>query len=855
MEGGVVDRLNIGVVQLDLDEEQEGLSFLPNGGAPPAEINLHTWTIAGRFLTDNVIKFDIMQRVMAAAWKPALGVRIVQKDDNLYLFHFFHMKDATRIIEEGPWSFDNATLVMKLLSPGEVVEAKDLNMVQMWVQIYDLPDGYTSLEILEAVELEPEEYPFDASLRAGGRKKDTSYGLQWLRFDNPSLGEGGGFWVPGPPRAMSIISWNCRGLGNLRIVQEVAELVFAKKPDFVFLMETKGARDKAEVLRVKIGFEGLFVVDSVGASGGLALLWRSNRSVNLISYSRFHVDVMVSLEGALPWRLTGFYGNPRRDLRQTSWDLLRSLKVRSSLPWVVIGDFNAVCASSEKRGGQPQPLSLISAFNSTLAECRLFDLGMQGYPFTWERGRGTENWVEERLDRAVSTCEWRVLHPHACVINHPMRTSDHSALFLCLTKPCTQRRMKQFRFENAWLCDDGYKDVIKESWNSSSTRSLHDRLGYCGAAQSTFFDQITPKVSPVHNDMLLRPFEEVEVRKASPDEAGAVRDCLVEYERISGQSIMAAQELVKAGVRRRIGNGVETMAWGTPWLLDRDNPFLHTVLASPSANLPVQMIPCCPRRKDNWFWIGSEDDLYSVKSGYRRIMGEATQTPGFSQWSRLWRIPVAPKVKVCVWRALRGILPTVSALNSKGLEIDNCCSICGQLSEAVDHLFLRCPFAEYVWKRSSFQVANRSAASSFSDWVQLVFQTATSSELIHIVWTIWMIWKCRNAAVWEQRVPTPEVTVRMVLNFSKGWENSHREDPPTLTPSAERVFPPEAAHCFFDAALFHASGLVGAGGVIFSSSKEFQAAFARRLWCPQDPLLAEAMACRETLSWLKSLGV
>ena len=27
---------------------------------------------------------------------------------------------------------------------------------------------------------------------------------------------------------------------------------------------------------------------------------------------------------------------------------------------------------------------------------------MHGYPFTWERGRGTERWVEERLDRAVA---------------------------------------------------------------------------------------------------------------------------------------------------------------------------------------------------------------------------------------------------------------------------------------------------------------------------------------------------------------------------------------------------------------------------------------------------------------------
>ncbi|VFQ71528.1 unnamed protein product [Cuscuta campestris] len=151
MEAREVDNLNRSVSQLGLEEEDDGLSFLPGGGAPPLTEEFRTWTIAGRFLTSKLIKFDIMQRVMAAAWKPALGVRIVQEGEGLFFFHFYHVKDASRIIEEGPWSFDNATLVCKLLEPGEIVLAHDLNFVDMWVQVHDLPHGYTSPAILEAV--------------------------------------------------------------------------------------------------------------------------------------------------------------------------------------------------------------------------------------------------------------------------------------------------------------------------------------------------------------------------------------------------------------------------------------------------------------------------------------------------------------------------------------------------------------------------------------------------------------------------------------------------------------------------------------------------------------------------------
>ncbi|XP_073133672.1 uncharacterized protein [Henckelia pumila] len=42
------------------------------------------------------------------------------------------------------------------------------------------------------------------------------------------------------------------------------------------------------------------------------------------------------------------------------------------------------------------------------------------------------------------------------------------------------------------------------------------------------------------------------------------------------RSIMATQELIKKGVRVRIGNGAHTPIWGAPWLPDKEQPLITT---------------------------------------------------------------------------------------------------------------------------------------------------------------------------------------------------------------------------------------------------------------------------------------
>lgn len=82
----------------------------------------------------------------------------------------------------------------------------------------------------------------------------------------------------------------------------------------------------------------MFAVDSVNGSGGIALLWKSDINIRLLSYSKCYIDVVVN-HGTC-WRLTGVYGELDQHEREEFWDELKSIKNNCDLPWLCEGDFN-----------------------------------------------------------------------------------------------------------------------------------------------------------------------------------------------------------------------------------------------------------------------------------------------------------------------------------------------------------------------------------------------------------------------------------------------------------------------------------------------------------------------------------
>ncbi|KAA3488484.1 reverse transcriptase [Gossypium australe] len=124
--------------------------------------------------------------------------------------------------------------------------------------------------------------------------------------------------------------------------------------------------------KMSCGFQNGIDVDSDGSRGGLCLAWHDDATINLQSFSKRHIDVIIEdSEKGSRWRFTGFYGSPYMQDRNESWDLSRNLRNTEELPWLVCRDFNEIMYGHEKKGGLPREERRMDTFRSALVDCHL----------------------------------------------------------------------------------------------------------------------------------------------------------------------------------------------------------------------------------------------------------------------------------------------------------------------------------------------------------------------------------------------------------------------------------------------------------------------------------------------------
>ncbi|XP_074342378.1 uncharacterized protein LOC141679916 [Apium graveolens] len=169
------------------------------------------------------------------------------------------------------------------------------------------------------------------------------------------------------------------------------------------------------------------------------------------------------MERNLPaWRLTCFYGFPGRARRQESCDFLRNLAGQDQIPWCIFGDFNNMLYVTDKKGIHPHPQALFDGFRSTIEDCSLSELALTGGEFTWEKSKGTPNYVWERLDRAFTTDTWWHKFPMCNLsVIHTTR-SDHDPIKLDLAAFSFSRKQFRFRFKNTWNFFHKFREKVRK---------------------------------------------------------------------------------------------------------------------------------------------------------------------------------------------------------------------------------------------------------------------------------------------------------------------------------------------------------------------------------------------------------
>lgn len=72
----------------------------------------HGLCLVGHFLADKPVRTHIMKTRLAGVWRSGKGVTISEVVPGLFTFQFYHKLDYQRILNGGPWSFDNYMLVL-----------------------------------------------------------------------------------------------------------------------------------------------------------------------------------------------------------------------------------------------------------------------------------------------------------------------------------------------------------------------------------------------------------------------------------------------------------------------------------------------------------------------------------------------------------------------------------------------------------------------------------------------------------------------------------------------------------------------------------------------------------------------
>ena len=107
---------------------------------------------------------------------------------------------------------------------------------------------------------------------------------------------------------MSTYVWNCRSLGNEATVRELRDFAREFAPSILCVVETQIHKDRVERLASTLGYDHAFAVSSSGRSGGLGIFWNSDIKIDLLPYSQYHIDAVVTPSDSEPWRLKCVYG-------------------------------------------------------------------------------------------------------------------------------------------------------------------------------------------------------------------------------------------------------------------------------------------------------------------------------------------------------------------------------------------------------------------------------------------------------------------------------------------------------------------------------------------------------------------
>ncbi|KAA3469155.1 reverse transcriptase [Gossypium australe] len=154
-------------------------------------------------------------------------------------------------------------------------------------------------------------------------------------------------------------------------------------------------------------------------------------------------------------------------MREAFWNLLCTLNESSNIPWVVIGDFNEIAFSTEKKGSSKKGKA-----NGSISESRT-----------------SINNIRERLDRGIANPAWWDLFPKFKLSHLPHAFLNHCPLLLNSIAGNQHPKQWHFRFEATWLMEESCERKVSRIW-VESLGNVPNKVKAMGVGLEGWFQKI-----------------------------------------------------------------------------------------------------------------------------------------------------------------------------------------------------------------------------------------------------------------------------------------------------------------------------------------------------------------------------
>lgn len=279
------------------------------------------------------------------------------------------------------------------------------------------------------------------------------------------------------------------------------------------------------------------------------------------------------------------------------------------------------------------------------------------------------------------------------------------------------------------------------------------------------------------------------------------------------RSILASRPILQQGIRKKIGDGHDTLVWDEPWLPvtparppkrrgnhhDPDLRVHHLIdnrtktwdtnllneFVSPE-DIPIILSIRISRtgKRDCVSWDHTKSGFYTVKSGYDRAVEMRTSIPDppISEPSFIalkkatWKQKTPRKLQHFMWNAISGFVATAEQLKFRHCAQDSVCVRCGAETESINHTLFECPPALQCWALSSIPTSPGyfPCSSVYSNFDFLFFRARTrgvsTQQLEAFPWIMWYIWKARNEKVFNNKDIDPLDTVQIAMKEAESWK-------------------------------------------------------------------------------------